>query len=225
MLDRLETADLAAERHAFQCIVTAHLQRAIRAADLLEGDQNGRTIKQDLEVRPAFAALSEPFGGGIVEGEMRLPAGRIDRVDGAAGNGVLRQIDEHEAKRVAFLRQHDCYVGDIAVEDRRLTSIQHAVGEGGPDRLLRQPLPFGGGEAADRRAGGDLWQPFALLLRVAERLDGLGRKVDRREDRQRRKGAAKLLRDGAELEIAKAETAMLLRNRDPEKAHFGNAVP
>ena len=60
VLDRLERADRPAERIALQRIVARHLQAGIRAAHLLERDQDRRPLQQplhraNLSATPSFS--------------------------------------------------------------------------------------------------------------------------------------------------------------------------
>ena len=83
VLDRLERADGAAEGVALQRIVARHLERRLRAADLLEGEQHGGAILQAPEQALALAGRAEQLGRRAVEGDARVRAARVDRLDRA----------------------------------------------------------------------------------------------------------------------------------------------
>ncbi len=78
MLDRLERADRPAEGDAIERVIAAHLQRAVGAADLLEGHQHRRVVEHLRQDAPAFIGRAERLGLAIPEGQLGLAARRIE---------------------------------------------------------------------------------------------------------------------------------------------------
>ena len=78
MLHRLERADLAAEGDAVESIVAAHLQRAVGAANLLEGAQHGGTVEHLGEDAPTLAGSAQRLGLAVLESDLRLATSRIE---------------------------------------------------------------------------------------------------------------------------------------------------
>ena len=82
VLDRLERGDLPAEGEAAERVLARHVERGLRAADLLEGHQHRRAVEQALHQRPALAGRAERLGRRAVEHDPRV---RARRVHGGSG--------------------------------------------------------------------------------------------------------------------------------------------
>ena len=140
MLDRLERADLAAEGDAVQRVVSAHLQRAIGAADLFEGHQHRGAIEHAGQDAPAFVRRAERLGLAILERQFGLIARRVEigerlRLDAAGLEIDQIQRDVGFAAARPNARGDDGEVGDGAVRHRLLDAVEHAIGGDNLDRL------------------------------------------------------------------------------------------
>ena len=92
-------------------------------------------------------------------------------------------------------------------------------------RGLRRLRALGDGERADRLARRQLRQPLLLLRVGARELQRFGRQHDRGVERHRRRGAADLLGDDADLERRQAHAAICLGNADARHAEIDEALP
>ena len=209
VLDRLERRDRPAEGEAAQRVLARHVERGLRAADLLEGEQHRRAVEQRA---PAAASPRR-----------RRPAARPARREGDPRVRARGVHGRHAAARVTPAPgQVDQEQGDgapSALRGRRTTAKSATspsatgtfVPVSGPpsarrlDRAgARRARALGEGEAADGLAQRELGQPPLLLLVGAGEQDRLGREVHGRGERRRREAAAQLLGDHAQLEVAEA---------------------
>ena len=157
-------------------------------------------------------------------------ARRIDRLDALLRDGRLLEVDQHQRHgaiaRAAGVGQHDREGRRLAVGHRHLLAVEAAAAEGRADvARLGRLRALGDGERADRLARRELRQPFLLLRVGARELQRLGRQHDRRVERHRRRGAADLLGDDAELERRQARAAVLLGDADARHAEIDEALP
>ena len=136
------------------------------------------------------------------------------------------EVDDRERGAARRARDHDGEVGDVAVGHRELLAGDLAALELGLLVLRGRDLgALGQRERADQLAGGELGQILLLLLFAAGGEDRLGREIDRGRERHRRHRAAELLGDAAQLEVAVADPAVLLGDRDPGPLEVDDPLP
>src|SRR5215472_3596779 len=132
VLDRLERADRPAEGDAVERVVAAHLKRAVGAPELLEGDQHRGTVEHLRDHAKTFAGAAERLGLGALEGDLGLPAGRIDIGEVLDLDAVCLHVHEEQGN-VAFpaARTRACddhsEVRDRAIGDRLLDAVERAA--------------------------------------------------------------------------------------------------
>src|SRR5690606_7343003 len=86
----------------------AHLERALGAAELLEGEQYRRAIVQRVELFPARARLAERLRGDAGERDGRGVAGRIDRRHGLAPAAAGARPDQLHPEARARAAPRSC---------------------------------------------------------------------------------------------------------------------
>jgi hypothetical protein len=231
VLDRLERTDEATERIARHRIVLRHHEALIRAADLFERDEDGRAVEHATRDRPTFAGLADRFGGGAIELDLCMLARRIDGIFGAARDTRAFEIDQRQCQS-AFTRlvggagEHDGVIGIHAVNDRNLGARKLAALEARADGLWRHRAhAFGAREGPDQLAFGDLRQQPRLLFFRAGRQQRFREQINRRGERHGCQHTAQFLGHDAQLQIAEAQAAVILGDRSPQPAHFGDALP
>ena len=221
--------DRATEGEASERVLARHVQRRLRAADLLEGQQDGGAVEQALD---AAASPRRPSPSGSRGAHRRSRGARASgsgsTVETAPGGHRARPGRRGRARARRPPRgpgEHDREVGHVAVGHRHLGAADAAAGA----LVFTLPASATGPSArakhADRLALREPRQPALLLLFAARQQQRLGGQIDRRRERRRREAAAELLGDHAQLEIAEAGAAVFLGNGRAEPAHLGHAAP
>ena len=125
VLDGLERGDLPPEGEAAERVLARHVERGLRAADLLEGHQYRRAVEQPLHQRPALAGRAQGLGRGALEHDPRVRAGRVHGGEARAGDPRAGEIYQIEAGVVITLRgEDDREIGDVAVHHRELGAVE-----------------------------------------------------------------------------------------------------
>ena len=223
VLHGLERADRAAEGDAVERIVTAHFQRAVGAADLLERHQHRGAVEHLRQDAPAFAGRAERLGLAVLESQFGLAARGSTLVSGLASTpSAFRSTRNSEMSLSrpagAGARGDDREVGDGAVGHRLLHAVEAAAGGGELDRPPATDCPcLRTAPACRSHRPRRSREPFLLLRVAAREQDRFGREIHRRGERHRRQRAAHFLGDHAEFEMAGAGAAEFSGIATPRK--------
>ena len=186
VLDGLERADRAAEGVALERVVARHLERSLRAADLLEGEQHGRAILHSPEQALAVAAAAPSGSAGVPSKAMRA----CERLGSMVSTAARLTPDALRSTSASAMPRSPC-----ATTTAMSATSPSGTGSFSPLRTpLRKvvrslrtsalPGPLGQRQRADDLARRQLRQPGLLLRLAAGGDDGFGWR-----DRPRRRTA------------------------------------
>ena len=226
MLDRLVAGDGAAEGEPLEGVVLGHLQGAVGAAGLLEGQEDGGPVQDLLDQGQALAGTAQALGRDLVEDQPGRVAGRIQGRERLAGHPGGRQVDEEEPQLATLPRQDQGMGGDTAVGNRDLGPRKAPALDGGTDRGAGEGArPFRSRQGTDDLAGGDPGQDSSLLGLGPGQHDRLSQHIDGGGEGDGGHGPAQFLCDDAELKPAQAQPAVFLRNGRAQPALSGHGLP
>src|SRR3546814_7006262 len=114
VLDRLERADRLTERAPCQCVVARRRKHFLRAAYLLEPDDDRLEAQDSARGRQRINAAWKFVRLDVVEDEIGRAPAVVERVEERSRDPALRQIDEREHRAVSTQRKH---------EDRKSTRL------------------------------------------------------------------------------------------------------
>ena len=238
MLQRLERADRDAELLARLDVLDGHREGLAHGADRLGRQRRDRLVDRALDDRKPALGRSEHvlrLDPDLGESDLRGAPSVLGRI-AAARHARRVGVDEEEPDPVAVAPvardpgRDDERVGAVAVDDETLLAVQHegrAVLARGQRHVVEiEPgLPFGMGEAQAQFARRDPPDQIGPLVRIRRVLDDPAAEHDGLEIGFERQRLAELLHRDHGLDRAAAETAVLLRERRAEQAHFGVVAP
>ena len=231
VLDRLEGADGATELDAVLGVLDGHVEHELRATDLLGGEADRGEVEDGLEDLPAATVGSDERGRGRGELEAGLLAGLVHgRERGALEAGGIT-VDREEADTGGRPRRHDDQVGGVPVEDVGLGAGQGvSIARGGrlhgDAALVPAARRLGEGEGGDGGPSCDAREVRRLGGVVTGLDERVGREHHGGEERGAQQGAAHLLEDDAEFDVAEAGTAVLLGDVQTLESHLlGHLAP
>ena len=226
VLDGLERADRASEGVPVENLLAGEVERALRGAELLEGQEDRGPVEDPADEIPAVLAPAvEGFGGGGVEREARRGAGGVDRLLHRPGGPSEVREGKDEPPRIVA-RENEGDVRGRSVGGSDLGSRQRRIAAKSGPHVLRSDdtARLGEGEGPDpvavREAG-----KVAVLLLVGPREEDRFRHRGGGDEGDRGEGPAELLGDQHELRMAEAASAPRLRDDRPEPAHLRGSFP
>ena len=231
MLDGLEAADGPAELHADLCILDAHVEALLRAADLFGRERDRREVEHALEHLPTVTVGAEQRRRRVVEFEPCLLARLIHRLQRGSGQPCGVGIDGEQRDTLARAGGHDDQVCDMPVEHIHLVAIERpAVARRGGDHsdagLVPPTVVFGerqGGNGGARRDAGQVLFLRRIVTTVHQRIRGEddGREVGRAQER-----STHLFEHDDQLDVRKPGAAEFLGNDEPLQTHLiGHLAP
>ena len=224
VLDALERSDRPAEGETFLGIGIRHVQRRLRAADLLERHRHGGVIQQRAD--RSGRAARQRFRWRVGEFDAGVRAGRIEGGDGFPGDAGAVQVHQMQPGPLPPLTATTAMSAMSPSGTASFVPVRRpAADRGGQLRGIGRARPFRQRKCADDLAGGELRQPGLLLLLRPEQHDRLGRQIDRGRERHRRDRAAEFLGQHADREAAEADAAVFLGDRGAGPAHLGDGAP
>ena len=223
VLDRLERSDRPAKGEPFLRVFARHLQAGIRAADLLEREQDRRPVQHPLHRAPT--AGTQRLNRRRVELQPRMVASRIQRLQVAPARAG--QVgDEQSGLAVLVARHHHGDIGNAAIRHRPFGAGQPSADHAGMDRGgFRIAVALRQRKAADQRPIRQLRQVFPPLRIRPGGQDRLGRQIGGRPERHRRHRSPHFLGQHAQAFIAQARAAEFFRNGGADPAHLGDLAP
>ncbi len=230
VLDRLERADGAAEGVALERIGLGHVERGLRAAQLLEGEEHGGAVEEAAQQRQAVAGRAERLCRRAVEGEARMRAAGVDGRDGFAPHAERVEVEDEQReatlRRPRAARGDDREIGDVAVGHGKLGAAQAAIDDARAQRLgIDRARTLRQRQRADRRARRELRQVALLLRRAAGDEERFAGEIGRGRERHRRERMAELLGEHAEAQMPQPRAAIFLGDRRADPAHPGDLLP
>src|SRR5262249_378853 len=124
-LDRLEAADRPAELDAELGVLDAHVEAPLRASHLLGSERNGRELEGLLHYGAGLAPGADESSRYRVEGQRRLLAGHVGRLQPPAGEPRRTTVDREQRGTFLGLGDHEDEIRDRAIEDEGLATVEH----------------------------------------------------------------------------------------------------
>ncbi len=121
-------ADRPPEGVALGRIGSRHFEAGLRAAHLLERDEDGGAVEQGLDQIETLSGRAERFRGDVPKNELRLVAGGIEAFQRSFRHAGIAEIDQIQRGFARAVGGDHGEIGDLAVGNRELGSAELAVG-------------------------------------------------------------------------------------------------